>query len=91
MGSNPTPCTSPLSSNIEPPSFKGVGFVIHRNELNGLLESYSFSKHLISRSPYGSMMMNYWISNLSSILNIEFFFFFFEYQISIIMMEWQKG
>ncbi|MBY9006708.1 MAG: hypothetical protein KGD63_08110 [Candidatus Lokiarchaeota archaeon] len=52
---------------------KGVGFIIHRNELNGLLESYSFSKHLTSRSPYGSMMMNYWLSNLSSILNIEFF------------------
>ncbi|MBY9007614.1 MAG: hypothetical protein KGD63_12760 [Candidatus Lokiarchaeota archaeon] len=55
---------------FELPSPKGVGFVIHRNELNVLLESFSFSKRLTSRSPYGSMMMNYWLSNLSSIFNI---------------------
>ncbi|MBY9005159.1 MAG: hypothetical protein KGD63_00190 [Candidatus Lokiarchaeota archaeon] len=60
---------------IELPSPKGVGFVIHRNELNGLLESYSFSKRLTSRSPYGSMMMNYRLSNLSSKFNIEFFLY----------------
>ncbi|MBY9005544.1 MAG: hypothetical protein KGD63_02195 [Candidatus Lokiarchaeota archaeon] len=60
---------------IELPSPKGVGFIIHRNELNGLLESYSFSIRLTSRSPYGSMIMDYWLSNFPSILNIEFFLY----------------
>ncbi|MBY9006629.1 MAG: hypothetical protein KGD63_07710 [Candidatus Lokiarchaeota archaeon] len=50
---------------FELPSHKDVGFVSHRNELNGLLESYSFSKRLTSCSSYGSMMINYWLSNLS--------------------------
>ncbi|MBY9005508.1 MAG: hypothetical protein KGD63_01995 [Candidatus Lokiarchaeota archaeon] len=63
------------TSHIELSSPKGVGFVIHRNEYNGLLKSYSFSKRLTFRSPYGSMMMTFWLSNLSSILNIEFFLY----------------
>ncbi|MBY9007237.1 MAG: hypothetical protein KGD63_10815 [Candidatus Lokiarchaeota archaeon] len=48
---------------FELPSSKGVGLVIPRNELNGLLEFYSFSKRLTSCSPYGSIMTNYWLSN----------------------------
>ena len=59
---------------IELPSPKGVGFVIHRNELNGLLESYSFSKRLTFRSPYGRMMTNYWLFNLSSLFTKEISF-----------------
>ncbi|MBY9007552.1 MAG: hypothetical protein KGD63_12425 [Candidatus Lokiarchaeota archaeon] len=61
--------------SIKLPSPKGFGFVIHLNELNGLLESYSLSKRLTSRSPYSSMMMNYRLSSLSSIFNIEFFLY----------------
>ncbi|MBY9006467.1 MAG: hypothetical protein KGD63_06885 [Candidatus Lokiarchaeota archaeon] len=43
---------------IELPLSKGVGLVIHRNEYNRLLESYSFSKRLTFRSPYDSMLIN---------------------------------
>ena len=60
---------------FELPSPKGVGFVIHRNELNGLLESYSFSKRLTFRSPYGRMMTNCWLSNLSSLFTKEISFY----------------
>ena len=62
-------------SKLELLSPKGVGFVIYRNELNGLLESYSFSKRLTFRSPYGRMMMNYWLSNLSSLFTKEIPFY----------------
>ena len=63
-----------LCCGIELPSPKGVGFVIHRSVLNDLLESYSFSKRLTFRSPYGRLVTtNYWLSNLSSTIYQWFF------------------
>ena len=51
-----------MAFRIELPSAKADGFLIHRPQPH-ITRSYTISKGVNSRSPYGMVTKRYWLSN----------------------------